>query len=183
MTALDNDKTVNVNVLPNGNDGSGSGGDAGGSDAAGFAARARAGPQETPAAQAAPVVVEVAPISVAASPPPAADVESRLNPRPLRPPRVEPVRVPDPSTDTHLQSWTIPLASIDAAGSPFRFRRKLSGRCGDSLARRVDRLGGPAPSLVVRKVGDAFQLVSGFRRHTALSFLARTKVMIRRRFP
>ena len=42
-----------------------------------------------------------------------------------RPIRRPPGGTPDTSTDTHLQSWTIPLASIDAAGS----RSGSAGSC------------------------------------------------------
>jgi ParB/RepB/Spo0J family partition protein len=174
MTALDNDKTVNVNVLPNGNDGSGAAATPAAVTPPVLLPAPAPVPKKRPRRKP-PVVVEVAPISVAASPPPAADVGVAAKPATPAPAAGGAGAVPDPSTDTHLQSWTIPLASIDAAGSPFRFRRKLRADAGiRSLAESIDSEGLLHP-LVVRKVGDAFQLVSGFRRHTALSFLARTK--------
>ncbi|HKE01667.1 MAG TPA: ParB/RepB/Spo0J family partition protein [Planctomycetota bacterium] len=82
---------------------------------------------------------------------------------------------PAPQTDPHLTSWTVPLASIDAAGSPFRFRRELRPDARTKeLAASIDTQGLLHP-LTVRKVGGAFQLVSGFRRHAALTYLANTK--------
>jgi len=88
---------------------------------------------------------------------------------------VKPVARPDPKTQPDLESWTVPLASIDAEGSPFRFRRRLhpDGAI-KALAASIDAEGLLHP-LVVRKVGSAFQLVGGFRRHAALSYLASTR--------
>ncbi len=82
---------------------------------------------------------------------------------------------PAPDTDAGLETWTVPLAQIDAEGSPFRFRRTIrpDARIKD-LAASIDAQGLIHP-LTVRKKGDLFELVSGFRRHAALSFLARTK--------
>ncbi|MCI0587674.1 MAG: ParB N-terminal domain-containing protein, partial [Planctomycetes bacterium] len=88
-------------------------------------------------------------------------------------PAVEPK--PSPETDSGFEAWTVPLAQVDAEGSPFRFRRtiKPDARIKD-LAASIDAQGLIHP-LTVRRKGDLFTLVSGFRRHAALSFLARTK--------
>ncbi len=88
-------------------------------------------------------------------------------------PAVEPR--PAPGADAGLETWTVPLAQIDAEGSPFRFRRVLKvDRSIQELASSIDAQGLLHP-LVVRRKGDLFELVSGFRRHAALSFLARTQ--------
>ncbi len=80
-----------------------------------------------------------------------------------------------PDSDAGLQTWTVPLASIDAEGSPFRFRRTLKPDVGiRSLAASIEAQGLLHP-LTVRKKADLFELVSGFRRHAALTFLSRTK--------
>jgi ParB/RepB/Spo0J family partition protein len=163
MTAFDNDKNVSVTFVPNGK--------VGAVEPAGASTSATL--QTTPVPKKRPrrkpsAVVAVKEVTPSASPP-GEPPGGAPNKAPLR------AGTPDPSTDTHLQSWTIPLASIDAAGSPFRFRRKLRADPGiRALAASIEgeRLLHP---LVVRKVGEAFQLVSGFRRHTALAFLARTK--------
>ncbi|MCI0585369.1 MAG: ParB/RepB/Spo0J family partition protein, partial [Planctomycetes bacterium] len=80
-----------------------------------------------------------------------------------------------PDSDAGLETWTVPLASIDAEGSPFRFRRTLKPDAGiRGLAASIEAQGLLHP-LTVRKQGERFELVSGFRRHAALSFLSRTK--------
>src|SRR5262245_44447426 len=80
-----------------------------------------------------------------------------------------------PDSDAGLATWTVPLVGIDAEGSPFRFRRTLKPDAGiRSLAASIEAQGLLHP-LTVRRKGERFQLVSGFRRHAALSFLARTK--------
>ncbi len=80
-----------------------------------------------------------------------------------------------PDSDAGLETWTVPLASIDAEGSPFRFRRTLKPDAGiRSLAASIEAQGLLHP-LTVRKQGERFELVSGFRRHAALTFLSRTK--------
>ncbi|MCI0585691.1 MAG: ParB N-terminal domain-containing protein, partial [Planctomycetes bacterium] len=72
-----------------------------------------------------------------------------------------------PDSDAGLQTWTVPLASIDAEGSPFRFRRTLKPDVGiRSLAASIEAQGLLHP-LTVRKKADLFELVSGFRRHAA----------------
>ncbi|HET6202799.1 MAG TPA: ParB/RepB/Spo0J family partition protein [Planctomycetota bacterium] len=82
---------------------------------------------------------------------------------------------PSPDTDSGLETWTVPLAQIDAEGSPFRFRRAIKPDARiKELAASIDAQGLIHP-LTVRRKGDLFELVSGFRRHAALSFLARTK--------
>ncbi|MCI0586816.1 MAG: ParB N-terminal domain-containing protein, partial [Planctomycetes bacterium] len=82
---------------------------------------------------------------------------------------------PAPDTDAGLETWTVPLAQVDAEGSPFRFRRTLKPDARiKELASSIDAQGLIHP-LTVRRKGDLFTLVSGFRRHAALSFLARTK--------
>ncbi len=80
-----------------------------------------------------------------------------------------------PDSDAGLETWKVPLAGIDAEGSPFRFRRTLKPDAGiRGLAASIDAQGLLHP-LTVRKKADLFELVSGFRRHAALSFLSRTK--------
>ncbi|HKB15166.1 MAG TPA: ParB/RepB/Spo0J family partition protein [Planctomycetota bacterium] len=80
-----------------------------------------------------------------------------------------------PDSDAGLATWTVPLAGIDAEGSPFRFRRTLKPDAGiRSLAASIEAQGLLHP-LTVRRKGERFQLVSGFRRHAALSYLSRTK--------
>ncbi|MCI0586994.1 MAG: ParB/RepB/Spo0J family partition protein [Planctomycetes bacterium] len=80
-----------------------------------------------------------------------------------------------PDSDAGLATWTVPLAGIDAEGSPFRFRRTLKPDTGiRSLAASIEAQGLLHP-LTVRRKGERFELVSGFRRHAALSFLSRTK--------
>jgi len=80
-----------------------------------------------------------------------------------------------PDSDAGLQTWTVPLAGIDAEGSPFRFRRTIKPDAGiRSLAASIEAQGLLHP-LTVRRKGESFELVSGFRRHAALSFLAKTK--------
>jgi len=87
----------------------------------------------------------------------------------------KPAPKPDPQTQPDLASWSVPLASIDAEGSPFRFRRQLRPDVAiKALAASIDAEGLLHP-LVVRKVASTFQLVAGFRRHAALGYLARTK--------
>jgi ParB/RepB/Spo0J family partition protein len=82
---------------------------------------------------------------------------------------------PAPDTDAGLETWTVPLAQVDAEGSPFRFRRTLRPDARiKELASSIDAQGLIHP-LTVRRKGDLFTLVSGFRRHAALTFLARTK--------
>ncbi len=82
---------------------------------------------------------------------------------------------PAPDTDAGLETWTVPLAQVDAEGSPFRFRRTLKPDARiKELASSIDAQGLIHP-LTVRRKGDLFTLVSGFRRHAALTFLARTK--------
>jgi ParB/RepB/Spo0J family partition protein len=82
---------------------------------------------------------------------------------------------PAPDSDAGLETWTVPLAQIDAEGSAFRFRRTIrpDARIRE-LAASIEAQGLLHP-LVVRKKGDLFELVSGFRRHGAMTFLARTK--------
>src|SRR5262245_6361474 len=88
-------------------------------------------------------------------------------------PAVEAKALPD--SDAGLQTWTVPLAGIDAEGSPFRFRRTIKPDAGiRSLAASIEAQGLLHP-LTVRRKGESFELVSGFRRHAALSFLGRTK--------
>ncbi|HKB16540.1 MAG TPA: ParB/RepB/Spo0J family partition protein [Planctomycetota bacterium] len=88
-------------------------------------------------------------------------------------PAVEPK--PSPETDSGFEAWTVPLAQVDAEGSPFRFRRAIKPDAKlKELAASIDAQGLIHP-LTVRRKGDLFELVSGFRRHAALSFLARTK--------
>jgi len=80
-----------------------------------------------------------------------------------------------PDSDAGLATWTVPLVGIDAEGSPFRFRRTLKPDAGiRSLAASIEAQGLLHP-LTVRRKGERFQLVSGFRRHAALSYLSRTK--------
>ena len=80
-----------------------------------------------------------------------------------------------PDSDAGLETWTVPLASIDAEGSPFRFRRTIKPDAGiRGLAASIEAQGLLHP-LTVRRKGERFELVSGFRRHAALSLLARTK--------
>ncbi|MCI0589037.1 MAG: ParB/RepB/Spo0J family partition protein [Planctomycetes bacterium] len=80
-----------------------------------------------------------------------------------------------PDSDAGLETWTVPLAGVDAEGSPFRFRRTLKPDAGiRGLAASIEAQGLLHP-LTVRKQGERFELVSGFRRHAALSFLSRTK--------
>src|SRR5262245_9828294 len=82
---------------------------------------------------------------------------------------------PSPDTDPGLETWTVPLAQIDAEGSPFRFRRAIKPDARlKELAASIDAQGLIHP-LTVRRKGQLFELVSGFRRHGALSYLARTK--------
>ncbi|MGH7149766.1 MAG: ParB/RepB/Spo0J family partition protein [Planctomycetota bacterium] len=82
---------------------------------------------------------------------------------------------PAPDTDPGLETWTVPLAQIDAEGSPFRFRRAIKPDARiKALAASIDAQGLIHP-LTVRRMGDLFTLVSGFRRHAALSYLVRTK--------
>ncbi|MCI0587908.1 MAG: ParB/Srx family N-terminal domain-containing protein, partial [Planctomycetes bacterium] len=90
---------------------------------------------------------------------------------------------PLPDTDPGLETWTVPLAQIDAEGSPFRFRRAIKPDARlKELAASIDEQGLIHP-LTVRRKGDLFELVSGFRRHAALSFLARTKGIAPSAFP
>ncbi len=90
---------------------------------------------------------------------------------------------PLPDTDPGLETWTVPLAQIDAEGSPFRFRRAIKPDARiKELAASIDAQGLIHP-LTVRRNGDLFTLVSGFRRHAALSFLARTKGIAPSAFP
>ncbi|HKB14944.1 MAG TPA: ParB/RepB/Spo0J family partition protein [Planctomycetota bacterium] len=101
----------------------------------------------------------VAPAEVPAVPPPVAGAAAR----------------PSPDTDPGLETWTVPLAQIDAEGSPFRFRRAIKPDARlKELAASIDAQGLIHP-LTVRRKGQLFELVSGFRRHGALSYLARTK--------
>ncbi|HET6202661.1 MAG TPA: ParB/RepB/Spo0J family partition protein [Planctomycetota bacterium] len=82
---------------------------------------------------------------------------------------------PAPDTDAGLETWTVPLAQIDAEGSPFRFRRTIRA---DALIRQLAasiEAQGLLHPLTVRRKGELFELVSGFRRQAALAFLARTK--------
>ncbi|HKB14935.1 MAG TPA: ParB/RepB/Spo0J family partition protein, partial [Planctomycetota bacterium] len=88
-----------------------------------------------------------------------------------------------PDSDAGLATWTVPLAGIDAEGSPFRFRRTLKPDAGiRSLAASIEAQGLLHP-LTVRRKGESFQLVSGFRRHAALSFLSRTKGIVPSAYP
>ncbi len=88
-----------------------------------------------------------------------------------------------PDTDPGLETWTVPLAQIDAEGSPFRFRRAIKPDARiKELAASIDAQGLIHP-LTVRRKGDLFELVSGFRRHAALSYLARTKGIAPSAFP
>ena len=82
---------------------------------------------------------------------------------------------PEADVDSGLAIWQVPLSEIDAEGSPFRFRLALKPDAKiKELAASIEAEGLLHP-LTVRRVGEKFQLISGFRRHTALTYLARTQ--------
>jgi ParB family chromosome partitioning protein len=82
---------------------------------------------------------------------------------PTRPPQL-PSSDPDPSPAPHLATHTVPIDAIDA--NPIQPRRIFQGERLAELAQSI-RANGIIQPLVVRKVGDRYQLVAGERRWRA----------------